>query len=87
VSSSLRTKFERQSQLEYPPLAFFAVILADVWQWTPFIVLITLAGLQAVPRELTEAARVDGASPPINFPSRELTTDNFTHASQAVRQC
>jgi multiple sugar transport system permease protein len=45
-----------------PRLAFCAVIVADVWQWTPFIVLITLAGLQAVPRELIEAARVDGAT-------------------------
>jgi len=45
-----------------PRLAFFAVIIADVWQWTPFIVLITLAGLQAVPKELIEAARVDGAT-------------------------
>jgi multiple sugar transport system permease protein len=45
-----------------PRLAFVAVIVADVWQWTPFIVLITLAGLQAIPRELIEAARVDGAS-------------------------
>jgi multiple sugar transport system permease protein len=45
-----------------PQLAFFAVIIADVWQWTPFIVLITLAGLQAVPKELVEAARVDGAT-------------------------
>jgi multiple sugar transport system permease protein len=45
-----------------PQLAFFAVIIADVWQWTPFMVLIALAGLQAVPRELVEAARVDGAT-------------------------
>jgi multiple sugar transport system permease protein len=45
-----------------PRLAFFSVIVADVWQWTPFIVLITLAGLQAVPRELIDAARVDGAN-------------------------
>lgn len=45
-----------------PHLAFFSVIVADVWQWTPFIVLITLAGLQAVPRELIDAARVDGAN-------------------------
>jgi multiple sugar transport system permease protein len=45
-----------------PRLAFFAVIVADVWQWTPFIVLITLAGLQAVPREFIDAARVDGAT-------------------------
>jgi multiple sugar transport system permease protein len=54
--------FSSKAWLVNPPLAFFAVILADVWQWTPFIVLITLAGLQAVPRELTEAARVDGAT-------------------------
>ena len=45
-----------------PHLAFVAVIVADVWQWTPFIVLITLAGLQAVPRELIDAGRVDGAN-------------------------
>jgi multiple sugar transport system permease protein len=45
-----------------PHLAFFAVIVADIWQWTPFIVLITLAGLQAVPRELIDAGRVDGAN-------------------------
>jgi multiple sugar transport system permease protein len=45
-----------------PQLAFFAVVIADVWQWTPFIALIALAGLQAVPKELTEAARVDGAT-------------------------
>ncbi|MBV9272915.1 MAG: sugar ABC transporter permease [Verrucomicrobia bacterium] len=45
-----------------PHLAFFAVVVADVWQWTPFIALIALAGLQAVPKELTEAARVDGAT-------------------------
>jgi multiple sugar transport system permease protein len=51
-----------QAWLVNPPLAFFAVIVADVWQWTPFIALIALAGLQAVPKELTEAARVDGAS-------------------------
>ena len=54
--------FSSKAWLVNPPLAFFAVILADVWQWTPFIVLITLSGLQAVPRELTEAARVDGAT-------------------------
>jgi multiple sugar transport system permease protein len=45
-----------------PRLAFFAVVVADVWQWTPFIVLIALAGLQTVPKELTEAGRVDGAT-------------------------
>ncbi|MFC5953442.1 carbohydrate ABC transporter permease [Streptomyces pratens] len=39
-----------------------AVIVALVWQWTPFMMLILLAGLQAQPGDVLEAARVDGAS-------------------------
>jgi multiple sugar transport system permease protein len=39
-----------------------AVILADVWKNTPFIALLLLAGLQVIPGELYEAARVDGAN-------------------------
>jgi sorbitol/mannitol transport system permease protein len=41
------------------PLA--AVAVALIWQWTPFMMLILLAGLQSRPVELTEAARIDGA--------------------------
>jgi sorbitol/mannitol transport system permease protein len=39
-----------------------AVIAALVWQWTPFMMLILLAGLQAQPTDILEAARVDGAT-------------------------
>jgi len=42
--------------------ALLGVIVADVWQWTPFMVLIMLAGLRALPREPFEAASIDGAS-------------------------
>ncbi len=42
--------------------ALWGVIVADVWQWTPFMVLIMLAGLRALPREPFEAASIDGAS-------------------------
>jgi len=42
--------------------AMFSVILVDVWQWTPFMFLLLLAGLQALPVEPFEAALVDGAS-------------------------
>jgi multiple sugar transport system permease protein len=42
--------------------AMWALVLVDVWQWTPFIMLIALAGLSAVPRYLYEAADVDRAS-------------------------
>ena len=43
-------------------LALVAVILVDIWEWTPFFILILLAGLQTLPLEPFEAARVDGAS-------------------------
>ncbi len=39
-----------------------AVILMDVWEWTPLITIIVLAGLQTVPEEPLEAAEVDGAN-------------------------
>ncbi|GGD59279.1 carbohydrate ABC transporter permease [Paenibacillus nasutitermitis] len=43
-------------------LAMVSVIVADVWQWTPFVFLILAAGLDAMPSEPLEAAEVDGAS-------------------------
>ena len=45
-----------------PVLAFASVIAVDIWQWTPFIFLVLLAGLQAIPQEPYEAAVIDGSS-------------------------
>ncbi|HEY7543696.1 MAG TPA: sugar ABC transporter permease [Blastocatellia bacterium] len=45
-----------------PALALLSVIAVDTWQWTPFMFLILLAGLQAIPQEPYEAAMVDGAN-------------------------
>jgi multiple sugar transport system permease protein len=45
-----------------PRLALLSVIAVDVWQWTPFVFLILLAGLQAIPEEPYEAALMDGSS-------------------------
>ena len=42
--------------------ALFSLIVVDTWQWTPFIMLIALAGLTAVPKYLYEAASIDRAS-------------------------
>jgi multiple sugar transport system permease protein len=39
-----------------------SIIIADVWQWTPFIFILSLAALQSLPRSALEAARIDGAS-------------------------
>jgi multiple sugar transport system permease protein len=50
-----------------PDLALWSVVLVDIWQWTPMAFLILLAGLQSIPRELYEAAKVDGASGPALF--------------------
>lgn len=43
-------------------LKFLSVLLIDVWMWTPFMMLISMAGLSAIPRSLYEAAEVDRAS-------------------------
>lgn len=42
--------------------AFIAILIVEVWQWTPFVVIILLAGLRSLPGEPMEAAIVDGAS-------------------------
>ncbi|MCO5063294.1 MAG: sugar ABC transporter permease [Rhizobiaceae bacterium] len=42
--------------------ALAGVLLAEIWQWTPFMVLIFLAGLRSLPTEPFEAAMIDGAS-------------------------
>ena len=44
-------------------LAFGSVVVVDIWHWTSFQFLILLAGIESLPDELTEAAKVDGASP------------------------
>jgi multiple sugar transport system permease protein len=45
-----------------PRLALASVIFVDIWQWTPFMFLVLLAGLQAIPQEPYEAALIDGSS-------------------------
>ncbi len=40
-----------------------SVMIADIWQWTPFIFILSLAALQSLPRSALEAARIDGATP------------------------
>jgi multiple sugar transport system permease protein len=42
------------------PWLYFALIIADVWQWTPFMFVILLAGLTSIPPNLYEAAELDG---------------------------
>ncbi|MEZ5782664.1 MAG: sugar ABC transporter permease [Rhizobiaceae bacterium] len=48
------------SWLTQAPWLYISLILADVWQWTPFMFVILLAGLTAIPNNLYEAAELDG---------------------------
>lgn len=50
------------SLLSNPDAVLPVVIMVDIWQWVPFVTLITFAGLMALPREPIEAAECDGAS-------------------------
>jgi multiple sugar transport system permease protein len=61
VKAGILSRF--QPWLAQPWSALPAVILADVWQGIPFFAVMLLAALQAIPEDLFEAARIDGASP------------------------
>jgi multiple sugar transport system permease protein len=43
--------------------ALAGILITDIWQWTPFMVLIMMAGLRALPKDPYEAAAIDGATP------------------------
>src|SRR6185295_15655373 len=47
--------------LSDPDVALYAVALTDIWMWAPFVMLLSLAGLSAVPKHLYEAAAIDRA--------------------------
>lgn len=57
-----RLKLPNINWLSDPVPAFFGIVLADVWEWTPFMFLILFAALRSLPVEPFESARVDGAS-------------------------
>jgi len=48
--------------LAEPALAFGAIVVTDIWQWTPFVLIMVLAGLQGLDESVLEAARIDGAN-------------------------
>lgn len=55
-----------------PALAVISIMAVDIWQWTPFMVLIIIAALLSVPHELVEASRIDGATRWVTFRSVRL---------------
>jgi multiple sugar transport system permease protein len=53
--------------LANPDMALYAVAITDIWMWSPFVMLLSLAGLSAVPKHLYEAAAIDRAGPLYTF--------------------
>ncbi len=53
--------------LSDPDVALYAVAITDIWMWSPFVMLLSLAGLSAVPKHLYEAAAIDRAGPFYTF--------------------
>ena len=58
--------------------AIFYVVLADVWQWTPFMYIIILAALQTIPPEILEAGEIDGTNAWQKF--RHITLPSISYA-------
>jgi multiple sugar transport system permease protein len=54
--------FASPNVLAEPASAFLGLVVVDIWEWTPLLFLIILAGLHSLPRDPIEAAAVDGAS-------------------------
>ena len=50
-----------QTWLADPALAFIAIVIADIWQWTPFVFIMMIAALAGIDGSVIEAARIDGA--------------------------
>ncbi|TRD15033.1 carbohydrate ABC transporter permease [Palleronia caenipelagi] len=48
--------------LNDPTLSIYAIVIAEVWQWTPFVMLMLYSGMLGIPREILEASSMDGAT-------------------------
>jgi multiple sugar transport system permease protein len=53
--------------LGVPGNALWAVVIADAWMWTPFVILLATAAFRGIPKDIRESAEIDGASPFYRF--------------------
>lgn len=54
--------FPMPALITHPDYALMAIIIADIWEWFPFVMLMILAALQMMPEEYIDAAKIDGAN-------------------------
>ncbi|WP_315830845.1 sugar ABC transporter permease [Bradyrhizobium prioriisuperbiae] len=62
INSWLAMFHVKPAWLADPSLAFFTLCVTDIWQFTPFVFILALAGLQGIDQSAVEAAKIDGAS-------------------------
>ncbi len=62
LANALFLPVPAEGLLGSPNTALLSILIADVWQWTPFFAIVLYAGLLSVPKEVIEAARLDRAS-------------------------
>jgi multiple sugar transport system permease protein len=62
INGWLSTVGLKPAWLAEPDLAFFAICVTDIWQFTPFVFVLALAGLQGIDQSAVEAAKIDGAT-------------------------
>lgn len=62
VLRDLRMGFLAKNWLGDPNLAMFSIIVVSIWQWSGWYMIVYLAGLQGIPKELYEASCIDGAT-------------------------
>ncbi len=60
--SLVKIRLPQEGVLGNASTALLGIAFTDIWQWTPFFAIILLAGIQSIPDEIIEAAKVDGAS-------------------------
>ena len=65
-------------------MVLYSIIITDIWAWTPWMFLILLAGLEGIPTEQVEAARIDGASGLEAGPPRDPPPDGARHPGGRV---
>jgi ABC-type sugar transport system permease subunit len=65
INMILIDQFKSQTIIQFladPKIALWSLIIATIWQGTPFWTMMFLAGMQAIPQEMYEAAKIDGAN-------------------------
>jgi len=72
----------QQAHVPIPREGILGIMAADVWEWTPFCAIILYAGLLSIPRDILEAARLDGASAWATF--RRITLPAISKTASIV---